>query len=100
MRFVFGSHGDLGSSAPPNSLGCVPVPLDLGPRRLDLDLDYHDSLSIQRTMLRLSSSINKTLSVFLMLIRIWIPQAHRITTVALHLGVFLGIIIFLKEALW
>jgi len=50
MRFVFGSHGDLGSSAPPNSLGCVPVPLDLGPRRLDPDLDYHDSLSIQQTM--------------------------------------------------
>ena len=62
MRFVFGSHGDLGSSAPPNSLGCVPVPLDLGPRRVDPNLDYHDSLSIQQTMLRLSSSINKTWS--------------------------------------
>ena len=62
MRFAFGSHGDLGSSAPPNSLGCVPVPLDLGPRRVDPNLDYHDSLSIQQTMLRLSSSINKTWS--------------------------------------
>ena len=38
--------------------------------------------------------------VFLMLNRIWIPQAHRITAVALHLGVFQGIVIFLREALW
>jgi len=35
---------------------------------------------------------------FLCLIELWIPQAHRITTVALHLGVFQGIIIFLREA--
>ena len=33
---------------------------------------------------------------FLTLNRIWIPQAHRITDVALHLG----IVYFLKEALW
>ena len=32
--------------------------------------------------------------------RILIPQAHRITTVALHHGVFQGIVFFLKEALW
>ena len=38
--------------------------------------------------------------VFLILNRIWIPQAHRITAVALHLGVFQGIVIFLREALW
>ena len=35
-----------------------------------------------------------------MLNRIWIPQAHRITAVALHLGVFQGIVYFLREALW
>ena len=40
------------------------------------------------------------LLVFLMLNRKWIPQAHRITTVALHLGVFHDIIYFLREALW
>ena len=40
------------------------------------------------------------LLVFLTLNRIWIPQAHRITAVALHLGVFQGIIYFLREALW
>ena len=38
--------------------------------------------------------------VFLMLNRIWIPQAQRITAVALHLGVFQGTVIFLREALW
>jgi len=32
--------------------------------------------------------------------RISIPEAHRITTVALYLGVFQGIILFLREALW
>ena len=32
--------------------------------------------------------------------RILIPQAHRITTVALHHGVFQGIVFFLREALW
>ena len=37
---------------------------------------------------------------FLMPNRIYILQAHRITTVALHLGVFQGIVIFLREALW
>ena len=37
---------------------------------------------------------------FLTLNRIWIPQAHRITAVALHLGVFQGIVYFLREALW
>ena len=42
----------------------------------------------------------KCLLVFLMLNRIWIPQAHRITVVALHLGVFQSIVIFLKEVLW
>jgi len=38
--------------------------------------------------------------VFLRLNRIWISQAHRITVVALHLRVFQGIVIFLREALW
>ena len=42
----------------------------------------------------------ETLLAFLTLNRIWIPQAHRITTVALHLGVFQGIVYFLREALW
>ena len=42
----------------------------------------------------------KCLLVFFMLNRIWISQAHRITVVALHLGVFQGIVIFLREALW
>ena len=42
----------------------------------------------------------KCLLAFLTLNRIWIPQAHRITDVALHLGVFQGIVIFLREALW
>ena len=37
---------------------------------------------------------------FLMPDRIDILQAHRITTVALHLGVFQGIVFFLREALW
>jgi hypothetical protein len=37
---------------------------------------------------------------FLMPNRICIPQAHRITAVELHLGVFQGIINFLREALW
>jgi hypothetical protein len=32
--------------------------------------------------------------------RIYIPQAHRITDVALHLGVFQGIVNILREALW
>ena len=32
--------------------------------------------------------------------RIDILQAHRITAVALHLGVFQGIVFFLREALW
>ena len=41
-----------------------------------------------------------SLLVFLMPNRIWIPQAHRITTVALHIGVFQGIVIFLREVLW
>jgi hypothetical protein len=36
----------------------------------------------------------------LMLNRIWIPQAHKITAVALHLGAFQGIVDFLREALW
>ena len=42
----------------------------------------------------------KCLLVFLTLNRIWILQAHRITAVALHLGVFQGIVYFLREALW
>ena len=42
----------------------------------------------------------KCLLAFLTLNRIWIPQAHRITAVALHLGVFQGIVYFLREALW
>ena len=42
----------------------------------------------------------KCLLVFFMLNRIWISQAHRITVVALHLGVFQDIVIFLREALW
>ena len=37
---------------------------------------------------------------FLCPIRIDILQAHIITTVALHFGVFQGIVIFLREALW
>ena len=37
---------------------------------------------------------------FLMPDRIYILQAHRNTDVALHLGVFQGIIDFLREALW
>ena len=37
---------------------------------------------------------------FLMPNRIYILQAHRITAVALHLGVFQGIVFFLREALW
>ena len=37
---------------------------------------------------------------FLMLDRIKILQAHKITAVALHLGVFQGIVYFLREALW
>ena len=40
------------------------------------------------------------LLAFLTLNRIWIPQAHKITVVALHLGVFQGNVIFLREALW
>ena len=40
------------------------------------------------------------LLVFLMLNRIWIPQAHKITAVALHLGVFQGIVYYLRKALW
>ena len=40
------------------------------------------------------------LLMFLMPNRIDIPQVHRITVVALHLGVFQGIVIFLREALW
>jgi hypothetical protein len=32
--------------------------------------------------------------------RIDILQAHRINVVALHLGVFQGIVFFLREALW
>jgi len=35
-----------------------------------------------------------------MLNRIWNPQAHRITVIALHLGVFQGIVYFLREAVW
>ena len=38
--------------------------------------------------------------MFLTLNRIWILQAHKITAVALHLGVFQGIVYFLREALW
>jgi len=41
-----------------------------------------------------------SLLVFLMPKRIDILQAHRITIVALHLRVFQGTIIFLREALW
>ena len=37
---------------------------------------------------------------FLMPDRTHILQAHRITAVALHLGVFYGIVFFLREALW
>ena len=37
---------------------------------------------------------------FLLPDRIDILQAHRITAVALHLGVFQGIVFFLREALW
>jgi hypothetical protein len=32
--------------------------------------------------------------------RICISQAHKIAAVALHLGVFQGIVNFLREALW
>ena len=42
----------------------------------------------------------KCLLAFLTLNRIWIPQVHRIIAVALHLRVFQGIVIFLREALW
>ena len=37
---------------------------------------------------------------FLCPIRIDILQAHRITAVALHLGVFQGIVFYLREGLW
>jgi len=37
---------------------------------------------------------------FLMPDRINILQAHRITAVALHLGVFQGIVFFLRKAIW
>jgi len=40
------------------------------------------------------------LLAFLMPNRICIPQAHRITAVALHLGVFQGIVNILREAIW
>ena len=40
------------------------------------------------------------LLAFLMPDRIDIPQAHRITVVALHLSVFQDIVFFLREALW
>ena len=40
------------------------------------------------------------LLAFLMPNRIDILKAHRITAVALHLGVFQGIVFFLREALW
>jgi hypothetical protein len=40
------------------------------------------------------------LLAFLMPDRVNIPQAHRITAVGLHLGVFQGIVFFLSEALW
>ena len=42
----------------------------------------------------------KYLLAFYMPNRIDIPQAYIITIVALHLGVFQGIVIFLREALW
>ena len=42
----------------------------------------------------------KCLLAFLMPDRIDILQVHRITAVALHLRVFQGIVIFLREALW
>ena len=42
----------------------------------------------------------RCLLTFLTLNRIWILQAHRIIDVALHLGVFQGIVYFLREALW
>ena len=40
------------------------------------------------------------LLAFIMHDRIDIPQAQRITAVALHLEVFQGIVFFLREALW
>ena len=43
---------------------------------------------------------NGRVLAFLMPDRIVIPQVHRITAVALHLGVFQGIVFFLREALW
>ena len=42
----------------------------------------------------------RVLLAFLTLNRIWIPQVQRITAVALHLGVFQGIVYFLREVLW
>ena len=42
----------------------------------------------------------KCLLAFLMPNRMHIPQARRITNVALHIGVFQGIINILREALW
>ena len=40
---------------------------------------------------------SEALLVFLMLNRIWIPHAHRIIAIALHLGVFQGIVIFSRK---
>ena len=45
-------------------------------------------------------SKTEELLAFLMPYRIDILQAHRTTAVALHLGVFQGIVFFLREALW
>ena len=42
----------------------------------------------------------KCFLVFLMPNKMLIQQAHRITVVALHLGVFQGVVYFLMEALW
>ena len=60
---------------------------------------YHTIYDIFSQLL-LRQQRQKCLLVFLMPDRIVILQAHRITAVALHLGVFQGIVFFLKEALW
>ena len=53
-----------------------------------------------RQVTLVGANSQKCLWAFLTLNRIWIPQAHRITVVALHVGVFQGIVFFLREALW
>jgi len=60
-----------------------------------------DSLiTFVKTFMKGDQAKPKRLLAFLMPNRICIPQAHIITVVALHLGVFQGIVNILREALW